>query len=159
MSLTLNQGKKFLKQIVGGNGAFASNFQVRYLGLSSTPPSNTPDASGKYNITEPTPESYDRVPLEISGQELYFKDSDISGAEDPVTHEYVITIKNSSEIHFNECVGEAWGWVKYFVIFETANSQEPLYFGTLITEDERGVEITLNTVPLVRKEQLIVSVK
>lgn len=150
MSLTLNQGKKMLHQIVGGS--YSGQTITRWLGLSSTKPTNTPDAQGKYNITEPNFPSYARVQINP-----YFNvGEDATGTE--VSGEYVITIKNEIEIHFNEAQ-ENWGYVKYFAIFDTSSTTEPVYFGELVTEDPSGVEINANTVPLIKKEQLEISVK
>lgn len=165
MSLTLEQGKKMLRQIVGGTG-YSSNFQTRYLGLSSTKPTNEPSTPGgtNYNVTEPsrTETSYRRVQLQSGNQNLYFH-NEATGAVDPETEEYVITIKNDTEIHFPECTDEeGWGNYKYFVLFENDTSTVPVYFGKLIYDEEQypqGLPITKGTVPLVRREQLVISVK
>lgn len=260
MSLNLTIGRKMLREIVGGktNTTFTSNGVTRFLGLSSTKPTNEAISGNNYNVTEPSTSetsyervklqtgtgsnienlyfisegsisyTYDEVDVEASNYAKYVANGIFIQVEDPETHEisykrittepydpsetyyevidYEIVISNDNEIHFNEAL-QNWGTMKYFAIFSTSTSPEPLYFGELIYEEytalpagtvtadnyaqyvseglyispsegvytkittelfdasatyyihHDGVEIKNGTVPLVRKNQLRISVK
>ena len=127
MGLTIGTAKNLLRQIVGGSGFTTA---TSYLALSSTKPNPSGEGEGGYNITEPSSEtSYNRVPL--SG---HFTD-DATG--EFIDDTYVVSIKNSDEIHFPEAL-QNWGTYKYFAIFEVQKNGTPKYVGELLkfTKDD-----------------------
>lgn len=139
MSLTLETGKKLLRQIVGGYGSFSGGNLTPYLALSSTKPYHEPSETGSYNVTEPSTAttSYKRVALGVG----YFG-ADATGKTDPETGKYVITIANDQEIHFPEALQD-WGSFSYFAIFADKNGTAPIYVGELDSYTE--VEVTAET--------------
>ena len=130
MGLTLNTAKSLLRQIVGGSGFTTS---TSFLALSSTKPN--PSGEGGYNVTEPSTEttSYNRVSL--SG---HFTD-DATG--EFIDDTYVVSIKNSDEIHFPEAL-QNWGTYKYFAIFDVQKNGTPKYVGELLkfTKDDTVID-------------------
>lgn len=162
MGLTYNTAKSLLRQIVGYQGFTSS---TTYLALSSTKPTQCPatptsQTYADYNITEPSESSYARVALVIGNQTQYFN-TDPTATEDPETGKWTFTIANDREIHFPECT-DATGWnqghdIKYFAIFTTGTKGQgaPIYVG----EIETAIQVTENTVPLIRVGNLSISVE
>lgn len=138
MSLTLETGKKLLRQIVGGSGSWSGTL-TPYLALSSTEPYHAPDPeTGSYNVTEPVAgTSYARVAL---GNQYF--GTQATGKTDPETGKYVITIANDQEIHFPEALQD-WGEFTHFAIFESRQGTAPIYVGELDSYTE--VEVTAQT--------------
>ena len=157
MGLVYNSASSLLHQIVGGSGFSTSNIKT-YLGLSTTKPFQVPE-SGSYNINEPIQNSYSRIELNASlfPNVTYEEDEDGN---------MIYSTTNNAEIHFNECT-EAEGWTdsenraefKYFAIFSSSSGGTPIYVGQMENTEVSGIIISKDTVPLVRKEALTISVK
>ena len=133
MALTYTKANELLRYITGQLGTTA------YIGLSTTAPQR--DGSG---VTEPSSErGYAR--RQLTGM------ATPSGGQ----------VTNDQTIYFPEATGEGWGTCLYFCLFNsaTASAASSLTAYGQITDGQghTGITITGGQVPLIRPEQLTLS--
>lgn len=128
MAVTLDTGRKILRQIVGGSGWTST---TTYLALSTTKPNQT----SPYNVTEPSAASYERLEL---GANNFTNEASIDSETG------IITIANTGEMHFHEVTEEGgWGEIKYFAVYSAKTNGNCLYVGEL--DSYTLVEVTAAT--------------